>query len=270
MLPADSVAARACPPEWVYPQWPAPASVHAVCTTRSGGVSQGPYASLNLGRHVADDPACVDHNRHLLARALGQRPVFLNQVHGTTCLEIDAHTADGCEADAATSTRRDVVCTVMVADCLPVLLAVTDGSRVAAAHAGWRGLLGESGRGVLESTLQSFMSSASVEYGLNAPEIIAWLGPCIGPEAFEVGTEVRDAFVQADARASACFRPRGAGKWWADLPALARQRLQSAGVDRIYGNDGSRSWCTVSNPSRFFSHRRDRVSGRFAACIWLG
>jgi YfiH family protein len=270
MRPADSVALPACPPEWVHPQWPAPAGVQAVCTTRSGGVSQGPYASLNLGQHVADDPACVEHNRHLLAQALGQRPVFLNQVHGTTCLEIHAHTADGCEADAATSTRRDVVCTVMVADCLPVLLAATDGSRVAAAHAGWRGLLGESGLGVLESTLQSFRPSASVEYGLDAPEIIAWLGPCIGPEAFEVGTEVRDAFVQADARASACFRPHGAGKWWADLPALARQRLQSAGVDRIYGNDGSRSWCTVSNPSRFFSHRRDRVSGRFAACIWLG
>ncbi|HPW83770.1 MAG TPA: laccase domain-containing protein, partial [Rhodoferax sp.] len=158
---------------------------------------------------------------------------------------------------------------VMVADCLPVLLCDTQGRRVAAAHAGWRGLVGTDGKGILEASLEPFRPLAPVEYAQGATEIIAWLGPCIGPEAFEVGDEVRTVFVDVSPEADRCFRPLRQGKWLADLAGLARQRLQALGVTGIYGNDSTAAWCTVTNPSRFFSHRRDRVSGRQAACIWL-
>ncbi|WP_296507346.1 peptidoglycan editing factor PgeF [Rhodoferax sp.] len=254
---------------WLIPDWPAPAGVRSVFTTRQGGVSVGAYAGLNLGLHVADDAAAVAQNRQRLAQAVGGRPVFLNQVHGTKCIELDGRTPDGTEADACTTSHPGAVCTIMVADCLPVLLTTTGGGRVAAAHAGWRGLLGQGGTGVLEQTLESFCPLAPANKAGGATEIIAWLGPCIGPGAFEVGDEVRSAFVEALPQAQAFFQPLSAGKWLADLPGLARQRLQAAGVQRIYGNDGSPAWCTVSNPSRFFSHRRDRISGRMAACIWL-
>jgi YfiH family protein len=254
---------------WIIPAWPAPPRVRALCTTRQGGVSSVPYDSLNLGLHVADDGAAVEVNRQRLAQAVGGRPVFLNQVHGNTCLHVEASTPDGTEADACYATQAGTVCTIMVADCLPVLFAAADGSRVAAAHAGWRGLAGVGGQGVLEETLKCFGAPPPVDIARAAPEIMAWLGPCIGPQAFEVGDEVRGAFVEALPAAAACFAPLSAGKWLADLPALARQRLQLAGVNSIWGNDGSAAWCTVSNPSRFFSHRRDRVSGRLAACIWL-
>jgi YfiH family protein len=157
----------------------------------------------------------------------------------------------------------------MVADCLPVLLTNQQGSRVAAVHAGWRGLVGQGGQGVLETIFEYFMASALVDTAHDATEIIAWLGPCIGPKAFEVGDEVRDAFAAHDRAALALFKPQPAGKWLADLQGLARLRLAALGVTQIYGNDGSRSWCTVSQPSRFFSYRRDGVSGRMAACIWL-
>jgi YfiH family protein len=245
--------------DWIVPDWPAPVGVRALCSTRQGGVSLPPYDSLNLGLHVADDPAHVQSNRQRLADAVAGRPVFLNQVHGQVCLPLHADTPDGSEADACYATGSGVVCTIMVADCLPVLFAAADGSRVAAAHAGWRGLAGTGGQGVLEETLRCFPDSG----------VIAWLGPCIGPTAFEVGDEVREAFVSALPAAANCFVPLGVGKWLADLPGLARQRLQAAGVRSIWGNDGSLGWCTVSNPSRFFSHRRDRVSGRQAACVWL-
>jgi YfiH family protein len=157
----------------------------------------------------------------------------------------------------------------MVADCLPVLLTDEAGSFVAAAHAGWRGLAGHEGLGVLESVLDVFMVEDQSLPKLGATEIIAWLGPCIGPEVFEVGPEVRAAFVIHDAYAVTCFKALASGKWLCDLQGLARQRLQALGVTQVFGNDGSASWCTVSNPSNFFSHRRDRVSGRMAACIWL-
>jgi YfiH family protein len=161
----------------------------------------------------------------------------------------------------------------MVADCLPVLFTNRKGSAVAAAHAGWRGLAGEGGRGVLESTIESFRALAHTDTGDGAAEIIAWLGPCIGPEQFEVGPEVKAVFEVHDPPAAACFRPRAGGKWLADLAGLARRRLQALGITSIHGNDGSAPWCTVSDPSRFFSHRRDAValggSGRLAACIWL-
>jgi YfiH family protein len=154
----------------------------------------------------------------------------------------------------------------MVADCLPVLLADRQGRVVGAAHCGWRGLAGQQGIGALEALWSAMAPQMQGEADL----ALAWLGPCIGPDAFEVGAEVREAFVARDPAAAACFRPAAAeGKFFADLQALARRRLRALGIHAIHGNDGSREWCTVSNPSRFFSHRRDRVSGRFAASVWL-
>lgn len=268
-------------PDWLVPDWPAPAGVRAVCTTRAGGVSLPPYDSLNLGTHVGDAAPAVAHNRGVLAQALGATPVWLNQVHGTALLSLQGQTyAEAPTADGAWTATRGPVCTVMVADCLPVLLCSADGTWVAAAHAGWRGLAGEGGFGVLEATLEAFRPGAQVKTAWAATDLIAWLGPCIGPTAFEVGQEVRDAFVQDVQGAqnlrdsaqvdsvSACFVPLGQGKYLADLAGLARQRLAALGVSRVYGNDSSPAWCTVGNPSRFFSHRRDRVSGRMAACIW--
>jgi YfiH family protein len=257
------------PSDWLVPQWPAPAQVRALCTTRSGGVSAPPYDSLNLGTHVGDDAGHVTHNRAVLQGALGVRPVFLNQVHGHQMLALQADTPDGLEADGCWTRGRDVACTVMVADCLPILLCDRAGTQVAAVHAGWRGLVGEGGVGVVEQIYKHFSALARVDHAQAAPKIIAWLGPCIGPQAFEVGPEVRAAFVAAAPEAAQAFVAQPGGKWLANLPALARQRLQALGISGVYGNDGSTDWCTVSNPSRFFSHRRDRISGRFAACVWL-
>jgi len=255
--------------DWLVLDWPAPANVRAVCTTRQGGVSGAPYDSLNLGDHVCDNPAHVAANRATLQRAIGARPVFLQQVHGTQVLRLDANTPDVSAADACITRVPGVACTVMVADCLPVLLTTTHGDCVAAAHAGWRGLAGSDGVGVLESTLKEFCALAQVEQGQIATKIMAWLGPCIGPAAFEVGSEVRAAFVSTDARAAHCFTALADDKWLADLAGLARLRLRAAGVTQIFGNDSSAAWCTAGNVSRFFSHRRDRVSGRFAASVWL-
>ena len=248
--------------DYLIPQWPAPATVRALCTTRSGGVSQAPYDSLNLGDHVGDDPLAVAANRATLQSALAARPVFLSQVHGTDVLSLAPDSAHGIAADASLSTQTGLACSIMVADCLPVLFTNVQGSVVAAAHAGWRGLAGQGGRGVLEQTLNAFAAAGA------ASDILAWLGPCIGPQAFEVGDDVRDAFMAQDSAVQTLFKMQANGKWLADLPGLARMRLRQAGVERIYGNDGSLPWCTVSNPARFFSHRRDRVSGRMAACIW--
>jgi len=255
--------------DWLQPEWPAPPNVRAVCTTRHGGVSSSSYDSLNLGSHVGDDATHVQHNRTVLLQALAARPVFLNQVHGTRILELAADTPDTLTADGAYTRASGLVCTVMVADCLPVLLCDAQGTQVAAVHAGWRGLAGVAGRGVVEQAVERFWPPALVEYGQSATELIAWLGPCIGPQAFEVGADVRDAFVSISPQASECFQPLAGGKWLADLPALARQRLRQLGITQVFGNDSSPSWCTVGNPLRFFSHRRDRVSGRQAACIWL-
>lgn len=256
-------------PDWLTPDWPAPPNVRALCTTRAGGVSHGPYASMNLGNHVADDLEAVAHNRAHLAASMAAHPVFLNQVHGTHMLDLDANSTDGQDADGAFTRHTGVACTVMVADCLPVLLCDTRGTAVAAVHAGWRGLAGASEQGVLEIIYKRFSALALVEPSQAAPDLIAWLGPCIGPQAFEVGPEVRAAFVDHAAQAADCFAPLPGGKWLADLPSLARQRLQALGVVRVYGNDSSAPWCTVANASRFFSYRRDGVSGRMAACVWL-
>lgn len=246
---------------WLAPDWPAPSNVRAVCTTRDGGVSMGRYQSLNLGDHVGDEPAHVAQNRERLRGALGAQPVFLQQVHGTGVVALDAAqdvVRDGTAADACTATTTGLACTIMVADCMPVLFTDEAGHRVAAAHAGWRGLAG----GVLEQTAKAFDADSGAG-------LMAWLGPCIGPDAFEVGPEVKAVFEAHALEAASCFRPAPApGKWLANLPALARQRLRAAGILAVHGNDGSDGWCTVGNPSRFFSHRRDGVSGRFASLIW--
>jgi YfiH family protein len=260
-------------PDWIVPDWPAPPGVRALCTTRAGGESQETgYASLNLGDHVGDDPAHVAANRARLADVIGARPVFLQQVHGSESLRLDLQTPDGACADASATGQPGLACAVLVADCLPVLLCDRAGTRVAAAHCGWRGLAG----GVLEQVHASFWPPGHSQHERGAIEnianqgVIAWLGPCIGPTAFEVGPEVKAAFEAHDRQAGGCFRSSAnSGKWLADLPALARQRLHALGVGGVYGNDGSAPWCTVGNPSRFFSYRRDGArSGRFAALVW--
>ncbi len=243
----------------------------AVFTTRCGGVSKAPFDSWNLGDHVGDDPADVALNRQRLHQRLGARPVFLQQVHGSGVVELRPDTPDGVEADACWTSHPGLACTVMVADCLPVLLAADDGSSVAAAHAGWRGLAGLDGRGILEALCAAWPAARTPA---QRARVHAWLGPCIGPQAFEVGPEVRQAYVATDPAAQACFLPvqNASGKYLADLPALARRRLVALGITRIAGNDGGSPWCTVSQPSRFFSHRRDSLrlggSGRMAACVW--
>lgn len=271
MSPADR-------PQPLFPDWPAPPGVRAACSTRDGGVSQGPYASLNLGDHVGDDPAHVAANRQRWAQAIGHAPVFLRQVHGTRIARLDEPGTSPREADGCVSTGKGRACTILVADCLPILLSDTAGRVVAAAHAGWRGLAGAPSQpgaqaplteGIVETVVQAIAGSLGCPPAQAAPQLLAWLGPCIGPQSFEVGPEVKDAFVQADPPSAAQFRPHGAGKWLADLPGLARRRLARAGLTQVYGNDGSPSWCTVANPSRFFSYRRDGACGRFGASIWL-
>ncbi len=272
-----SIDGKPLNPDWLTPDWPAPAGVRALFTTRQGGASVSPWDSMNLGDHVGDAPDRVAANRALLAQATGARPVFMQQVHGTVVLPLDGQTPHGLPADAAITSRRGVACTIMVADCLPVLLTTAQGSAVAAAHAGWRGLAGQQGHGILEESCERFWALAPGGRAQAAINTIAWLGPCIGPTAFEVGAEVRAAFVASDPAADACFTPAASGKYLADLAGLARRRLQALGITQIFGNDGSAPWCTVGNASRFFSHRRDAgirgngfgTTGRMAACIWL-
>lgn len=268
----------AIPASWLVPEWPAPPGVHALCSSREGGVSTAPWGSLNLGDHVGDDPQAVRTNRQRLqaivrAHTPGACAVFLQQVHGVDVLALDAGSAQGQAFDACVTGASGVVCTIMVADCLPVLLAHRCGAVVGAAHAGWRGLAG----GVLEALFERFAGQIQAPPGQAAQQTLAWLGPCIGPRSFEVGAEVRAAFIAHDAAAGAHFTavPQeggGAPKYLANLAGLARQRLAALGITAIYGNDGGDSWCTVLNDSRFFSHRRDAArlgsSGRFAACIW--
>lgn len=263
-----------------------PSGVQALFTTRSGGVSVAPFSGFNLGDHVGDDPQAVAHNRQALAelmhRRCAQAPVFMKQVHGTDVLALGAQAPCSEVADACWTDQAGVVCTIMVADCLPVLLADRSGRCVAAAHAGWRGLSGvdHGGEGVLERTWAVWMQVMRQHHpGLDdaalAKQTWVWLGPCIGPKAFEVGGEVREACLyRATPSSNACFVPHieRAGQWWADLAGLARQRLQALGAPDVHGNDSSAAWCTVSDASRFFSHRRDAAvlggSGRMAACIW--
>jgi YfiH family protein len=238
--------------ECYVPQWNVPPNVRALQTTRKGGASLAPWASFNLGDHVGDVPAAVSANRASLRSRLPGEPAWLAQVHGTVAVNVDFG-PEMAVGDAAYARRPGKVCAVMTADCLPVLLCDRRGTVVAAAHAGWRGLLG----GVLESTVAAM--------AVGGEEILAWLGPAIGPQCFEVGGEVRASFVAADSEAAQAFVPGAADKWLCDIYLLARQRLQRAGITVISGGGE----CTVSDAGRFFSYRRDGVTGRMASLIWL-
>jgi polyphenol oxidase len=241
---------------WLKPEWPAPAGVRALSTFRSGGVSAAPYASLNLGGHVGDLAQAVAENRRRLTAAAGlpAEPAWLTQVHGTNVIDLDA-AADraGVPADAAFTRRRGRVCAILTADCLPVLLAADSGDLVAAAHAGWRGLAG----GVIEATVQALPVAPD--------QLMAWLGPAIGPRHFEVGAEVREAVLAGDPGAKSAFAANARGRFMADLSALARRRLAALGIDRVYGG----GQCTFADENRYFSHRRDGATGRQASVIWL-
>lgn len=238
---------------WLAADWPAPAGVVAGTTLRQGGASTGSYESLNLAAHVGDEPARVDENRRRFREhfRLPGDPVWLDQVHGISVARADA-VGGRPTADALVTSRRKVVCAVLTADCLPVVLAAADGKEVAVAHAGWRGLQG----GILESTIAAMSADPAA--------FLAWLGPAISQAAFEVGDEVRDAFVAKDAGAGACFEPNERGRWQADLYGLAARRLERAGVRRIHG--GGR--CSYTEAEDFFSYRRDGQCGRMATFVY--
>lgn len=238
----------------IVPDWPAPANVRAVCSTRLGGCSTGPYASLNVGQHVADEPQRVTQNRqHYQQQAsMPAVPLWLNQVHGTQVAILSSLSQPGITADASVTREPGVVATVMTADCLPLLLCDNAGTQVAAVHAGWRGL----SQGVIEATLAHFAILS---------EVMVYLGPAISQAAFEVGPEVRATFVAHDPAAEQAFIAGDNGKWLADLYLLARQRLHAAGVCRIYGGQ----YCSYKQAELFFSYRRDGQTGRMANSIWL-
>ena len=243
----------AAPPrDWIAPEWPAPPGVRALVTTRAGGSSRGAFASLNLGTRVGDDPSAVERNRERLRSLLPGDPVWLQQVHGADA--IDAAAAGHLpRADAAVARTRHAVCAVLTADCLPVLLADRGGRGVGIAHAGWRGMVA----GVVQA--------AVTRMGTPPGEIVAWLGPAIGPGSYEVGREVYDAFIAQDAGAAAAFVPRGEGKFLADLYALARRALTASGVTSVHGG----GYCTLTDRDRFFSYRREKSTGRMASLVWM-
>lgn len=241
-------------PRWIVPEWPAPSHVRAVATTRRGGASLAPFDSFNLAMHVGDGPAAVAANRRALVEALSlpREPAWLEQVHGTTV--VDAGTVGApVPADASVAFGPETVCVAQTADCLPVIFCSRSGDRVGAAHAGWRGLVD----GVLEATIAALACDPS--------ELMAWLGPAIGPQAFEVGEEVREAFLARDSGSAHCFAANTRGRWMADLYALARRRLAAAGVNAVFGG----GLCTYTDADRFFSYRRDTRTGRMATLIWI-
>ncbi len=258
-MPGPDASAACAGLAWLRPDWPAPACVRAAFTLRSGGVSVGLCASLNVGAHVQDNPLHVAENRRRIAAAfeLPGEPAWLTQVHGNQVVSLvgDALPAPG--ADAVVTAQPGRVCVIQVADCLPVLFAARDGSVVGAAHAGWRGLAA----GVLENTVAAL--------GRPPAQLLAWIGPGIGRRNFEVGPEVREAFIgparTGTAAVAAAFVPNARGRWYCDLTALARLRLNALGLSAVYGGH----WCTFADAARFFSHRRDGRSGRMAALIWL-
>lgn len=238
--------------DWITPDWPAPEWVRAVITTRTGGHSQTPFASLNLAGHVGDDPAVVASNRAVLSERLGlpSEPLWLEQVHGCDVVEV---AGGACSADASTTEIPGQVCVVMTADCLPLLICNRAGTRVAAVHAGWRGLAA----GIIEAALQRFPEAGE--------ELLVWLGPAIGPDRFEIGDEVRERFMSANPADAAAFVAADPGKWLADIYQLARSRLRAAGVGYVGGG----GYCTMTETERFFSYRRDGITGRMAALIWI-
>lgn len=239
---------------WIEPNWPAPPGIRALTTLRKGGYSQQPFDGLNLGDHVGDDPAAVARNRQLLHQSLKlpSEPAWLIQVHGVDVIEAGA-VPERWEADAQFSRTSGQVCAVLTADCLPLLLCSRAGDRVAAVHAGWRGLAD----GVIEATLKRL--------AVPGDEVMAWLGPAIGSDCFEVGAEVRDAFLQYDSEAEAAFVNNRPGHWLADIYRLARLRLKACGVTAVWGGD----CCTVTDKERFYSYRRDGRTGRMATLIWI-
>ncbi len=245
---------RAEPLACLRPQWPAPPGVRALSTCRSGGYSQPPYEAFNLAAHVGDEAGAVAANRRRLQQlaVLPAPPRWLQQVHGTTIVDA-ASAAPGCRADGALTRRPGVVCAVLTADCLPLLLCERRGRSVAALHCGWRGLAA----GIIEQALARLAAPGH--------EFLAWLGPAIGAAAFEVGREVREAFVSRHPAAAGAFAPGRDGRWHADLYALARQRLAGCGVEQVYGG----GYCTWHEADRFFSYRRDGVTGRMATLIWM-
>ncbi|HEY0683875.1 MAG TPA: peptidoglycan editing factor PgeF [Steroidobacter sp.] len=242
-------------PEWITPDWPAPPPVKAAATLRTGGVSEGPFSSLNLGSHVGDDPAAVAENRRLLraALALPAEPAWLNQVHGTDVVDAAQVAAAVPNADASFARSAGAVCVVMTADCLPVLFCDREGTRVGAAHAGWRGLAG----GVLGATIEA----------LDVPsgQLMAWLGPAIEQDAFEVGDEVREQFLKLDTGNAAAFQTNARGRWQADLYQLARNELARLGVAAVYGG----GFQCFADSKRFFSYRRESRTGRMGTLVWL-
>ena len=244
--------------DWIVPDWPAPARVGALVTTRRGGVSAGPLAAMNLGRTGRDEASALAENRRRLAVFLPSPPRWLDQVHGTAVATLTRDSANlpAPVADAAVTCERDVVCAILTADCLPVLFADRAGVAVGIAHAGWRGLAA----GVLEATVAALSA-----LGARREDLVAWLGPAIGPTRFEVGADVRDAFCANDDGATACFASHGQAKWHADLYELARRRLTRSGVTQVSGS----GCCTFTDEAHFFSHRRDPRTGRMAALVWL-
>jgi YfiH family protein len=241
------------PVQWVVPDWPAPANVRAFATTRAGGVSEGEYASLNLGMKSGDDVAKVERNRAIVREHLPAAPRWLAQVHGIRVGDLDRPDGTPGTADASRTSLPGRVAVVQTADCMPLLLCDAAGRHVSAVHAGWRGMAA----GIIEN--------AVARLGAAPAEILAWMGPTIGPDAFEVGPEVREAFLQADPGADEAFRAHLPGKFMADLYALARRRLAIAGVERVHGG----GFCTFHEPQRFFSYRRVKSSGRMASFIWM-
>ena len=240
--------------DWIVPDWPAPHGVRAFVTTRAGGVSEGAYESLNLGASSGDDPGRVARNREIVAQFLPQPPRWLAQVHGVEVADLDGPLApDRLRADAAVTATPGRVCTVLTADCMPLMLCDSKGLRVAIAHAGWRGLAA----GVVENAFRAL--------GAGPAGTLAWMGPAIGPRAFEVGPEVREAFLAKDPGADAAFAPHRPGKFLADLYALARRRLAALGVTSVWGG----GFCTYRDDARFFSYRREPRSGRMGAFIWI-
>lgn len=249
---------------FILPNWPAPANVQAIQTTRTftssnQGYSLAPYNSLNFGSHVKDNPLHVAQNRQLLSQFLPSEPVWLNQVHG---IEVIDATNTNCmpDADASYATNKNVVCVTMTADCLPVLLCDKTGSVVASVHVGWRGLC----EGVLEASIHKLCMAAQIK----PADLMAWLGPAIGPNTFEVGAEVRAQFVEKDKNSVSAFKAQG-DKFLANIYLLATQRLNKAGVSDVYGGGHNEDYCTYSDEERFFSYRRDGDTGRMATLIWL-
>lgn len=241
---------------FIHPNWPAPSNVKALQTLRVGGNSVAPFQSFNLAMHVGDDALVVAKNRQLLSDYLPSEPVWVNQVHGIDA--IDASKATCLEnADASFSHQKNVVCVTMTADCLPILLCDTKGSVVSAVHAGWRGLCD----GVIEETIKKMQVPSAT--------VLAWLGPAIGPQAFEVGDDVRDAFLAKDTNASSAFKQQKNAKWLCNLYEIAKQRLNNIGVHQVYGASINENFCTFTQEEKFFSFRRDQTTGRMASLIWL-